>query len=83
MTVTTMSGGYSIAVFNPKKRIGLQTCKKLFTNARVDFIAEANYCNGRELDIYIKTLLKNIITEINYFDTQRQMMRKRGIYDRR
>lgn len=80
MTVTTKNGGYSIAVFNPKKRKSIRICKTLFKNARVDFIAEADYCNGRELDTYIKVILKSIIAGINYYNTQREMVRKRNVY---
>jgi hypothetical protein len=80
MTVTTKNGGYSIAVFNPKKRKSGQTCKTLFRNARVDFIAEANYCKGRELDVFVKTILKTIIAGIIHYNTQREMVRKRNIY---
>jgi haloacid dehalogenase-like hydrolase len=80
MTVTTKNGGYSIAVFNPKKRKSVGICKTLFKNARVDFIAEADYCNGRELDTYIKVILKTIIAGINHYNAQRDMVRKRNMY---
>ena len=80
MTVTTMNGGYSIAVFNPKKRKSIQICKTLFKNARVDFIAEADYCKGRELDTYVKVILKTIIAGINHYTAQREMAKKRNVY---
>lgn len=80
MTVTTKNGGYAIAVYNSRKRKSISTCKTLFKNARVDFIAEADYRNNSELDKYIKILLKTIIHGIEVYNTQRQMVIKKQIY---
>lgn len=81
MTVTTKNGGYSMAVFNPwQKNKGLKICKTLFKNARVEYIAEADYRRGKELDKYLKIILKSIIQGIIFVNTQREMAIKRKIY---
>ncbi len=81
MTVTTKNGGYAVAVFNPRKRNkGVKICKILFKNARVEYIAEADYRKGKELDRYLKIILKSIIQGILFFNTQREMAIKRKIY---
>jgi len=80
MTVTTKNGGYAIAVSNPKKRKSIKTCKTLFKNTRVDFIAEADYSNNSDLDKFIKITLKSIIQGIEFYNTQRIMVMKKQIY---
>jgi len=79
MTVTTKNGGYSIAVFNPKERKSLSICKTLFKNARVDYIAEANYSKNSEFCIVLKTTLKSIIQGIFFYNEQREMAIRRKI----
>jgi hypothetical protein len=76
MTVTTKNGGYAIAVFNHKHRKSLHTCKELFRNNRVDYIAKADYRRGKELDKYIKIILKSIIQGLEYRESQKDMVRK-------
>ena len=80
MTVTTKHGGYAIAVYNPEKRNSLSTCKTLFKNARVDFIAEADYRNNSDLDQFIKITLKSIIQGIEFYNMQRKLVIKKQIY---
>jgi len=79
MTVTTKNGGYSIAVFNRKKRESLQICKTLFKNARVDYIAEADYNKDSELDKFLKIILKTIMQGIIFYNKQRDMVIKKNI----
>lgn len=79
MTVTTKNGGYSIAVFNPLKKEGLEICKTLFKCARVAYIAEANYTKDSELEKCIKVVLKTIIQSIKFINIQRKMVIKREI----
>lgn len=79
MTVTTKNGGYAIAVFNPRKRNSLRTCRTLFKGARVDYIAEADYRRNSELDRFLKTILRSIIQGIVFYNTQRDMAIKRNI----
>ena len=66
MTVIRKNGGYAIAVFKPSDSKGLKTCKELLRAERVDFIAEADYKNKKELDQIIKLFLNNIVEGIRY-----------------
>ncbi len=79
MTVTTKNGGYAIAVFNRRKARSLQRCKTLFKNARVDYIAEADYRKDSELDKFLKISLKTIIQGIVFYNSQRSMVIRRRI----
>jgi hypothetical protein len=79
MTVTTKNGGYSIAVFNQRKRKSLQMCKTLFKNARVDYIAKADYNMDSELDKFLKITLKTIMQGIIFYNKQRDMVIRRNI----
>lgn len=73
MTVTTKNGGYAIAVYKPYSTKGLAVCKKLFKNARVDYIAPADYTKGSKLDKYLQTILKTVIQGIMHYNTQKDM----------
>ncbi|MHC4509150.1 MAG: HAD family hydrolase, partial [Planctomycetota bacterium] len=64
MTVIRKNGGYAIAVFEPGDAKGLKICKELLRAGRVDFIAEADYRNNKELDRLVKLLLNNIVEGI-------------------
>lgn len=79
MTVTTKNRGYAIAVYKSRNRRGLATCKKLFKNARVAYIAPANYNEGSKLNKFLQTILKTIIQQIIYYNTQRDMAMEYGI----
>ncbi len=54
MKLVKESGGQSIAVY---KRGRKNTAAKLLTENRVNFITEANYSEGRELDMIVKTII--------------------------
>ena len=49
--------GQSIAVF-PKREKEIAT--RLMAENRVDFITEANYCEGSELDEIVKTIIEKM-----------------------
>ena len=66
MTVIKKNGGYAIAVFKRGDSKGLKTCKELLRAQRVDFIAEADYRNNKELYRLVKLLLDNIVEGIRY-----------------
>ena len=57
MKLVKQSGGQSIAVF---KRRSKSTAAKLLAEDRVNFITEANYSEGRELDQIVKTIIDKI-----------------------
>ena len=57
MRLVKANKGQSIAVFRRRKK---ETAEKLMAEARVDFITEANYCEGGELDGIIKTIIEKM-----------------------
>lgn len=66
MTVIRKNGGYAIAVHKWGSARGKKTCRELLKAERVDFIAQADYRSGSELDRLIKLLLGNIVEGIKY-----------------
>jgi 2-hydroxy-3-keto-5-methylthiopentenyl-1-phosphate phosphatase len=66
MTVIRKNGGSAIAVYKPYSSQGKQICKQLLKAERVNFIAQADYKSGTELDRLIKLLLGNIVEGIRY-----------------
>jgi hypothetical protein len=66
MTVIRKNGGSAIAVYKPYSSQGKQICKQLLKAERVDFIAQANYKSGTELDRLIKLLLGIMVEGIRY-----------------
>jgi 2-hydroxy-3-keto-5-methylthiopentenyl-1-phosphate phosphatase len=66
MTVIRKNGGYAIAVYKRRSARGRKTCIELLEAQRVDFIAQADYRSGTELDGLIKLLLGNIVQGIRY-----------------
>jgi 2-hydroxy-3-keto-5-methylthiopentenyl-1-phosphate phosphatase len=66
MTVIRKNGGYAIAVYKSYSSQGRKICKELLKAERVDFIAQADYNSGTELDRLIKLLLGNIVEGIRY-----------------
>ncbi len=66
MTVIRKNGGYALAVYKPYSSGGKQICKQLLKAERVNFIAQADYKSGTELDRLIKLLLGIIVEGIRY-----------------
>jgi len=66
MTVIRKNGGYAIAVYKSHSSQGRKICKELLKAQRVNFIAQADYKRGSELDRLIKLLLGNIVEGIRY-----------------
>lgn len=66
MTVIRKNQGFAVAVFQSNNDEGLQTCKELLRVGRVDFIAEADYRKGSDLDKVLKLLLRLMAEGINY-----------------
>lgn len=57
MKLVKLNKGQSIAVFRKRKK---ETAAKLMSEERVDFITEANYCEGGELDGIVKSIIKKM-----------------------
>ena len=57
MKLVKLNGGQSIAVFRRRNK---GTAAKLLSEDRVNFITEANYSEGRELDVIVKTIIEKM-----------------------
>lgn len=53
-------GGHSIAVFKPHTPKAKSKSKKLMTDGRVNFIAPADYSDGKQLDLIIKAIMEKV-----------------------
>ena len=79
MTVIRKNGGSAIAVYKPYSSQGKQICKQLLKAERVNFIAQADYENGTELDRLIKLLLGGIVEGILYEKESFKQSKKYGL----
>ena len=59
MKLVKANKGQAIAVFRKRKK---DTAAQLMSENRVDFITEANYCEGGELDRIVKTIIEKMAT---------------------
>ena len=57
MKLVKVNGGNSIAVYQPKKKAEAQ---ELLLNHRVNYIAQANYSKGKQLDKIMKDILSEV-----------------------
>ncbi len=62
MKLTKANGGHSIAVYAKRKK---QTSVELLTANRVDFVAEANYSQGGELEKIVFSIIDEVIAHEN------------------
>ncbi|HRY32274.1 MAG TPA: HAD family hydrolase [Bacteroidales bacterium] len=60
-------GGYSVAVYKPKKKGARNKLCKLAEGGRIDFLAPADYCNNSKLDKIIKSIIDKVQTD-NYLN---------------
>lgn len=66
MAVTRQNGGNAIAVYNETSDKERNVCRNLLKAERVNFIAAADYQAGSILEKRTQTLLRSIITDIEY-----------------
>lgn len=62
MKLVRSRGGHSIAVYGPER--SNEVANQLQSEGRVDFVASANYCEGKDLDIYVKTIIDKIAAQV-------------------
>lgn len=58
MKLVKSNGGYSIAVYKSRKT---NVVRELLTDGRVDFIARADYSEGKELDRMVKKIMAKMV----------------------
>jgi len=66
MTVCKQAGGYAIAVYEPRRSTAKKRCEELLAAGRVDFIAPADYREGKELDGFVRIILDRMLADIRY-----------------
>ena len=66
MALTKKNGGHTIAVYPKRSRHDRETCVKLLSAKRVDFIAPADYGPDSKLSARVELLLDAIIADIAY-----------------
>ena len=57
MKTVRSNGGIAIAVYDKKKK---KPAKRLFNDGRVDFLCEADYSEGKQLDIIAKLIIDKV-----------------------
>lgn len=60
MRLVKAQGGHSIAVHKPGSKTDKATSQKLVKDSRVDYVCEANYTDGSEIDVLVKAILDKI-----------------------
>lgn len=78
MKMVNYQGGYSIAVFDPKKRNNKSVSQKLVMQGRAKFIAEANYSRNGELYKLLTDIITKIILEEKLRDNTKKIMLSLG-----
>ncbi len=63
MKLVKLSGGHSIAVYNPRKKGRKNKAKKLILENRVNICANADYNKGKTLDKYVKSIIDKLATD--------------------
>ena len=66
MALTKKSGGFTVAVYHPKRAHQRETCIKLLAARRADYIAEADYRKDSKLSRRVQLLLDAIIAGVAY-----------------
>ena len=62
MKLTKDQGGHSIAVYRPESR-QKSKAKKLMEEKRVNFVAPADYADGKMLDTQVKAVIQKIAAD--------------------
>lgn len=63
MKMLKYQGGYSIGVYKPNSSKKKKICQDLITQERADYIASADYSEGKSIDNIIKTIIDKISVE--------------------
>jgi hypothetical protein len=64
MTIVKKNGGFSMAVYKPKSKKKIETCKGLLKANRIDYYTAANYTKDSDLDKKVKLILDVICSNI-------------------
>lgn len=76
MKLTKQRGGSAIAVYQPKSK-HKQNAIKLLSDDRVNFALPADYREGKQIDIVVKTILDKLATERDLEELQAKEEKKK------
>jgi hypothetical protein len=57
-------GGHSIAVYNPENKNKRREMNALIRDNRVNYVCEADYTAGSEMDTLVKTIIDKIAADL-------------------
>jgi phosphoserine phosphatase len=77
MKLVKQQGGHSIAVFQPK-RSKKEIAEKLINENRVNFVCRADYSEGKEIDLVVKTIIDKIKADSDFNELMKQHKEKAG-----
>lgn len=63
MRLVKSSGGHSIAVYNPEQKGARRELGSLIHDNRVSHVCPADYTEGSEMDILVKTIIDKIVVD--------------------
>lgn len=74
MRLVKAQGGHSIAVYKPDSKSDKVVSEKLVRDSRVNYVCPADYSEGREIDVLVKTIIDKIEADYNLelFDVSQQ-----------
>ena len=64
MEIVKKNGGHCIAVYQPRKKGAPKKAQKFLEDDRVNFIAPADYSDGKKIDKCVKCIIEKIANEI-------------------
>lgn len=65
MRLVKDQGGHSMAVYKPRKKGAKGLAQQLIQEGRVNFIAPANYSDGKDIDKQVKAVLDRIAADVH------------------
>jgi hypothetical protein len=58
-------GGHSVAVYNPKDKAKRAEMNTLIRDNRVNHVCPADYTEGSEMDVVVKTIIDKCVADYN------------------
>ncbi len=63
MRLVKAQGGSSISVYNPESKSDRASSEKLVKDGRVNYLCPADYSEGKEIDVLVKTIIDKIVAD--------------------
>ena len=79
MKLIKLQGGNSIAVYKPRNKKKKACAEKLLLDDRVNFACAANYVKDGEIYNIVKAIIKQIKSNFNFNELQKQNVKRFGV----